>query len=272
MPTNPVRLDARAIVRCLAIAIGMLASAHLITQVLKYRAGLPEVYGLVPLFDMGEENNLPTFFSGGQLLLCALLLYLIARTRAGRHPVDFRYWAMLALIFFWLAADEMASMHELAIRPVAEWMPGRTTGFLHWGWVVPGSLLVIIVAIAYARFVLKLPASTRNRTIVGAALFVGGAIGVEMPEAAHVEQHGMENLTYGLFVLVEETLEMAGILVFLSGLLIYVRDHVGRLEVTVVSPVAQRTASSRLAPHGADRARSGRLGIPGSPAPVKRHG
>lgn len=37
------------------------------------------------------------------------------------------------MIFLALAADEMASVHELMIRPMAELFPSVTSGWLLWG-------------------------------------------------------------------------------------------------------------------------------------------
>lgn len=50
----------------------------------------------------------------------------------------------------------------------------------------------------------------------------------------HVEQHGMENLTMGIFVLFEESLEKIGILIFLSGILDHLRTTIGRVAIDVV--------------------------------------
>ena len=54
-----------------------------------------------------------------------------------------------------------------------------------------------------------------------------------MPEARHVEQHGLDNFTYGMFVLVEEVMEMAGVWVFLSGIVKYFSQHVSVVEFAV---------------------------------------
>jgi hypothetical protein len=159
------------------------------------------------------------------------------------------HWLFLALIFALLAVDETSEMHEMTIRPMREMAPWLVTGIFYWAWVIPAVVLVMAVAFSYARFVFSyLPRDTRKTTLIGASLFVGGAVGVEMPEAMFAEINGIENFTYALFVLVEETMEMSGILIFLSGLLKYFSREVGvvALEVVPATP-ALVTTTARFA-------------------------
>jgi hypothetical protein len=149
-------------------------------------------------------------------------------------------WLLLAVIFLLLAVDESAELHEMSVRPFRDFAPWLATGIFYWAWVLPAIVLVAYVAWRFAGFVFNyLPPDTRRHTVVGAALFVGGAVGVEMPEARYVEQHGMDNFAYGMFVLVEEVLEMVGILVFLAGVMKYCSRHLGVVQLEVSMPVAQ---------------------------------
>lgn len=246
MTKRQVKLHAGWITRSCGLAIIVLATAHLALQSIAYHLGLPGMYGLVRLFDMGVEGNLPTFFSCVQLLVVSLVLMVIGLSRRQAADPFARHWLFLALIFLLLAADEMAEMHEMSIRPIRELVPWLATGVFYWAWVLPGALFVLLVGFSYARFVFRyLPQDMKRATLVGGSLFVGGAIGVEMPEAMFAQRNGIENFTYSLFVLVEETMEMTGILVFLSGLLRYVSREVGvvALEVVLAAPsVATTTA------------------------------
>ncbi len=230
-----VGLHAGWITATFGLVIVTLALAHLVFQSVKYHLGIPEFYGLVRLFDMGVEANLPTFFSACQLLFVSLLLFMVGlKIRRQSSNLYARHWLFLALIFFAMAADEMAEIHEMTIRPLREIAPGLTRGLFYWAWVIPASILVVGVAFSYARFVFAyLPPDMRKATLGGAALFVGGAVGVEMPEAMFVEKNGLDNFTYALFVLVEETMEMTGILIFLSGLLRHIGRHLGVLAIRV---------------------------------------
>lgn len=248
MTSQQLKLRAGGITTTFALAIMVLAVAHVAMQSIRHHLGLHEFYGLVRLFDMGVEANLPTFLSSLQLLVVCLVVAVIGLSKRQAHGAFARHWLFLALIFFLLAADEMSGMHEMSIRPIRELAPWLVTGVFYWAWVIPAMILVLAVAFSYARFVFRyLPRDIRNATLIGAAIFVGGAIGVEMPEARFAEKYGMENFTYALFVLVEETMEMSGILVFLSGMLKYLSREVGAVALQVVSAPAPAPAVARVA-------------------------
>lgn len=233
---DAVQLNDRFVLTAFGAVIGLSAVAHVSVLLSQYWLGLGSLYGLVRQFNMGLEGNLPTFISALQMLVVCLLLAVIGSSKLQRRDPFSRHWLFLSLIFFLLAADEVAEIHEMSIRPIRELAPGLVTGLFYWAWVIPATLLVIAVGFAYAKFVfLYLPPATKRSALLGAFLFVCGSIGVEMPEARFVEQHGMDNLTYGIFVLIEETLEMAGVWVFLAGLLGYFRREVGSITVGVLS-------------------------------------
>ena len=236
MTQQAVTLRAGWITVTFGLAIAALACAHVVFQWFRHGLGKPEFYGLVRLFDMGVEANLPTFFSAFQLLVVCLLLIVVGLAMRRRRDTYARHWLLLALIFFLLAADEMAEVHEMSIRPIREIAPWLVTGLVYWAWVIPAVILVLVVAFSYSRFVFTyLPADMRKATLVGAAIFVGGAVGVEMPEAKYAQINGIDNFPYAIFVLVEETMEMTGILVFLSGLLRHISRHVGEVALRVVA-------------------------------------
>jgi hypothetical protein len=244
-----VRLPAARLVRIFSLIIAFLVVAHVATRSVRYHAGLPEFYGLVRLFDMGVEANLPTFFSTLQLLVVCVVLAVIGLLRRRQHERHAREWLLLALMFLLLAVDESSEIHEMTVRPFREFAPWLATGLLYWAWVLPAAMLVVYVAWRFAGFVFDyLPADTRRHTVIGAALFVGGAIGIEMPEARYVQQHGLDNFTYSMFVMVEEALEMTGVLVFLTGILKYCNDHLGvvELEVAMAAADAPEPAASLL--------------------------
>lgn len=60
---------------------------------------------------------------------------------------------------------------------------------------------------------------------MAATLYLGGAIGVEMAGGRYAELHGTNNWTYSMIVTVEESLEIAGLIVFIWALLKYCTDN-----------------------------------------------
>jgi hypothetical protein len=61
--------------------------------------------------------------------------------------------------------------------------------------------------------------------MVAATLFIGGALGFELVGGRWVELHGKENLTCSMIATVEESLEMAGVIVFIYALLKYIAEN-----------------------------------------------
>jgi hypothetical protein len=166
---------------------------------------------LIPLFSLSEEANLPTWYSSLLLFADAALLASIA-ARARRQP-DFGYWAVLSAIFCYLSLDETAQLHERlnGLIPL--------TGAFYFSWIIPAGILVLLVGLAYLRFVLRLPPPTRTRFIVAGCIYVGGALLMEVPLGMWATRHGEDNLGYMLIDAVEESMEMFGASLFLLALL-----------------------------------------------------
>ncbi len=57
--------------------------------------------------------------------------------------------------------------------------------------------------------------------------------------------HGRQNLTYVLLATLEETLEMAGVIVMIYGVLAYVRDTWGEVRLTFGDAASARTSAPR---------------------------
>ena len=149
------------------------------------------------LFDLDEENNLPTWFSSFLLLNNALVLYLSAQTRAesGRY-----HWILLAAGFLILSVDEVAGVHE------------SVNTAIDINWAIPGGILVILIGLAFVPFLLSLPRRVAVLFASSGLLYVSGAIGVELLS----EDMDEKSLAYGFATAVEEGLEMLGALMFLA--------------------------------------------------------
>lgn len=223
------------IVAVLAAVIVVLAASHALTQWIKYTFDAPTLYGIVPLFDMNIENNLPTFFATFQLLIAAAILSIIAQHEQRGGAPYWKQWTLLSALFLYLAADESASLHELMIRPISEQAGGLATGIFYFAWVIPGLIIVAALAVYFRPFLFWLPPRTRNLFFVAAALYIGGALGVEMFQGRRAEVHGQDNLFHAMSVLLEETMEKSGVLVFIAALLGYIERYIGVVRITVES-------------------------------------
>ncbi len=183
-------------------------------------------------FNLDREMNLPTWYSALMLAFCAVLLGIIA---AGKKTEGNRYhhhWKLLATIFWFLAIDEVLTIHEVLIIPeVAEFL--RLPWFLHSMWVIPATILVALFIKKYWRFTQQLPAQSRYHFILAAAIYIGGALVMEMIGSHYAEFDGQQRLTYALIATAEEIMEMMGTIIFIYGLLTYIRQWANNLQLQI---------------------------------------
>lgn len=206
--------------------ISALLLAHCLCLVSTHYFDRPTALGLVPLFHFNGESNVPTLYSSVALLVSSALLLLISAGHDKRAPF-YRHWLVLSLVFLFLAIDEIAQIHEQISWAVQETL--NTSGFLLFAWVIPYGILAIVLAVAYARFLLWLPRYHSSLFIGSGAIFVAGAIGFEMLGAQEVDKVAKNPVIFAAFSTVEELLEMSGIALFIYALL----DYIGRAHKEV---------------------------------------
>ena len=163
-------------------------------------------------FDVGREYNMATWYNSGLWLLMGALAAAIAATR----PTHRRSWRLLMAACLFASVDEYLEVHERLDVPadrVLERLP-FDLGFLL------GAPIALVVGLLLLRLVLALPARARNGLILGGALFLAGAIGVESLNGRILagNEHIVNNpYIYG--TMLEELLEMSGVAVALASLL-----------------------------------------------------
>ncbi|HSV53231.1 MAG TPA: hypothetical protein VLJ57_14025 [Burkholderiaceae bacterium] len=226
-------LNPAKIVRWLAGTAVALVAAGIFGQWVRHALGHDQVYGLVPLFDLDGERNIPALFSVCLLALAALLLTVIALVMKQRKERGVIWWAFLAVGFFLMSVDESWSFHERLVVPVRSMVGSGPGNLLHYAWVLPGALVATTVALAYLRFLMALAPEIRYAFLLAAGLYLGGAIGLEMAGGAYAARHGADNLVHALYAAVEESLEMAGTIVFIRALLAYIAKAHGDTWVRV---------------------------------------
>lgn len=172
-------------------------------------------HAAVSIWSLSYEGNLPSWYASLLPLVCAGLLAWIS---AG-EPRDRGRWRALALGFLYISIDEAVSLHEL-LGALFE-----TEGVLHFGWVIPAAVVVLIVGLAFVGFLRRLDRPTARRFVLAGALYVGGAVACELPLGWWTEHHGDDGLGYFLIDWVEETLEFAGLTLFAATLLARLRGR-----------------------------------------------
>jgi hypothetical protein len=193
--TNKFNIATTPYIRTLAVIAILLLCTHLSLYCYHYLSEkLPWL--LRQLFDVDEENNLPTWFSQFLLLNNAFALGVIASSCAQekRH-----YWQALAIGFLILSIDEVAGLHETFHSAI------------DFNWAIPASILVAIIGIVFIPFLRSLERRVAILYLISGAIFISGALVIELLS----EDMKTKSLEYALATALEEGMEMAGALLFL---------------------------------------------------------
>ncbi|MGH8189623.1 MAG: hypothetical protein ACREUC_23915 [Steroidobacteraceae bacterium] len=187
-------------------------------------AGHHGVDGLPRLFYMGNEANVPAFFSALALTVAAVLAGLIARAERLDPKRAGRWLAICALLLF-MAFDEAASIHELFDHIGARL---SNDGIFYYAWVIPYGLLAMAVSVTFFMFWRRLPARTRSGLAAAAAVYCAGALGMELLQSALVAQAGeaaYKTLRMNVYITMEEGVEMLGVALLIRTLLIHLASE-----------------------------------------------
>jgi hypothetical protein len=205
-PVGPILVASVTAVAALGLAI---ESVHAFSHA-------PVVEALVQLFSLSYEQNVPTWLATCLLFSSGIALARVAATASQRRaPMSRRWWA-LSIIFLYLSLDELAELHEN--------LNGLAGGVVYFDWILPAAGVVLLLVALYLPFLRHLPGPTRRRFVLAAALYVGGALFMELPLGWWAAHAGEDTFGYALIDWVEETLELAGASVFLVA----VRAHAAR--------------------------------------------
>jgi hypothetical protein len=213
--SGALRIDPVVTFGLLLIANAVLTVADLLTLAFD---GTLASEQLRRVFDVDEEQSVPTWFSTIQLFIAALLVAAIgwiSRVERRRHA---GYWLALAVLFLALSMDEAAGFHEAGA------MAMDRIG-LAGPWVILGALFVSIVAVVFVPFVRALPARFAVLFCLAGCLTLSGALIVETIELQGL--HESLALDERLLPATEEVLERLGISVFIFALLLYIKEYLG---------------------------------------------
>jgi hypothetical protein len=248
----------KTIVRAIIIAVLFITLAGLAARFALYMWGEEGYLQPLRIFDVGEERSIPTWFESIQFLLCSILLAVVAVAKKQRNDRYSLHWGVLSIILLFLSLDEVASLHEATgqqlerlLRSIAGFDPGGAISFF---WVVPGAVFVFVVLLAYLRFLAHLPQTTRRWFLFAGALFVLGALGLEMLTAQVMSSSGgisnwivsssggivdrgsasaIPTILKGLQTSIEEMFEMLGLTAFVYALLAYISSYAEDINVRV---------------------------------------
>jgi hypothetical protein len=213
-----MRISIRKTTRLLLPCVALLCVAGWVTQyyALVYK---PEFFaskdsrGFVRYFYLAGEANIPSWFQSVTLALCALLLAAIS---VRKQPFRF-HWRMLSALFFFLSLEEAASILEGLAYRLQRILP-FTPSYLAIG-------AIVLLAVGYWRFVFWLPATSRARFITAGIIYISGVVGLEMIGSFGEEYFYAHRIFFLTRAVIEEGLELLGIILFVRALLLYIREE-----------------------------------------------
>jgi hypothetical protein len=236
---QPLRLDPyRLPLGLLAVAVGLVI-AHVVTQVWApaHFTGQGATVRFIRFFNLDEEGNLPSWYSASLWTLAALLAFGASaqpqKTRRARSR-----WLGLGVLYLFLSMDEMSAFHEavgIALRRVP-----TLVGVFHYAWLAYGLVFTAAAAAYFAPFVLRLPRYVVGCIAVAAGVYLFGAVGLEW--FAGKVRDGVMSYPFGLSefheIIGEEFLEMAGVIVLIHGLMMFLRtnDPSGAFTIEISGP------------------------------------
>lgn len=223
------------------VAVGVVA-AGIASELARHVLDHGRLLGLVPLFDLDGEGNVPAFFSALLLVAVAGLMALVACERGRRRQPHARaVWGLAAIAAF-LAVDEAAGIHELLTAPLRAAL--HAGGPAHFTWVAGYGAGVVVVGLAYARLVPRLSRRTRRTLAAAVAVYLCGALGMELVAGAYLDSFGggTRDAVYGLLTTVEEALEIAGLVMLVGLSLRVLRDHAPRISLGLDGDAVARPA------------------------------
>lgn len=223
--------SSQKIIKVLLPIVLVLTVLSVVGQLYKYSFGHDRY--LVTLTNLDAEWNLPTWYQSNTLLLCSLLLGIISYAKKTYGSRFHLHWLSLSVIFLILAMDESIQFHEQTITPLRTLL--RTSGIFYFAWVIPAAILLLILGLAFMKFLQNLPGKTRRLFLISGSIYVGGVIGMELVGGSYFSSHGKDNLTYAMLANLEEFLEMSGILIFIYALMRYIKENLKDLKLCLAN-------------------------------------
>lgn len=228
-PRHRITIRVRHVMTVLWIAVALVVSLSLVQDVLIFLVPETGFTDRIYRLDLDTEQSLPTWFSSGLMLICALTLvaiYLRVRQQGFYKALP---WLLLSGAFFLLSLDEAISLHELLSAAIGARVDN--TGLFYFVWTVPALILCLIGLACFLPFILSFRSLDRVLLLGSAIVFLSGAVGVEMLGGMEAETGGIATLRYRLLSTIEETLEFSGLLLFLLFLLRRLREDHNRLTI-----------------------------------------
>ena len=227
-----INLNRRKISFILCSIATLLVVVHSIVLGIYFYIDDSDTFDFIRLIDLDYEGNIPTLFSVFLFIVSGALFALIYRAEKLSESKYALYWLGLSYIFIFLGVDEGSRLHE-EIGDLFEELVD-SSGLLYFPWVIPYGIAFLLATAIYFRFYLTLERSLQIRLFLCASLFLGGAIGVEMLSAVQADKLGTSSWPYSILYTIEESLEMAGLILLIDTLMRRIKQIKGDISLIII--------------------------------------
>lgn len=232
-PAIELGLTPRRVAVVLAATAALLVLAGIAGELSRLALDRGRLGGIVPLFNLDAEGNVPAFFSALLLVIAAVGIALIARWRAQNGLRHARQLGVLAAVVLFLGVDEATAIHELFSEPLRDGL--GLSGLLYYAWVVAYGVAAAAFFAVFAPLLRYVGRTTRRLLALSALLYVGGALGMELAGSAYTEaSDGADDGVYATFTTVEETLEIAAVILLIYTVLRCLERQTGSATVRLL--------------------------------------
>jgi len=227
-----LNINIQRIIRGLLLAVLVLSAVHIGVLIVYFVIDNPDTFDFVKLVDFDYEANIPTLFSSLILIIASGLFLVLATLSRIESPRDRKFWIGLAIVFLFLGIDEGAKIHE----KIGDWFEQfvNAEGYIYYPWVLPYVAVFLVLVAAYFKFYLRLPRHTQIGLFVAAAMFLFGAVVLDMLGGNEADANGTSTIYYSVLYTIEEILEMTGVIVLIRTLLIYMKKEFDGLAMILV--------------------------------------
>jgi hypothetical protein len=222
-PARALTVPLGAVMGLLCAAVAVVILLSLVQDLLIYLAPEAGFTDRIWRLDLDTEASLPTWLSSGLMLVCALALLALGAQAKQDGFAKALPWLLLSAAFFFVSLDESISLHEWMSAALGAQV--EKGGLFYFVWTVPALVACVLGLACFLPFIFSFRGLDRALLLGSAIVFLAGAIGMEMIGGSVAEVAGVENLRYRLLATLEETLEFAGLLLFLLFLLRQLRSH-----------------------------------------------
>lgn len=164
--------------------------------------------------DVGEESNLPTWWSTALLVTATLAHIALGSLARARHRRGAWAWFASAAMLGLLSIDEHTSLHERLDRVGRRLVTYQEFPFY---WLLPGLAAGATVATALLLLAVRLRGPARWCMIGGCALLFGSALGGELLQGLQLAAERGSGPAYVLTMHAEELGETTGVLLMLAA-------------------------------------------------------